>query len=108
MTDRTVAAAIDAAFQSWAQLADQCSDFRFVKGQQVDSVKVGYVQGETNENILTFREDSCQTAVPTTDPCYADGSCGNLYNCWDHSDGTIALTTTTFSFSVGRWAVSVL
>jgi hypothetical protein len=94
-------AGIDAAFQSWGQLAEKCSDFRFVKGQQVDTVTVGYKQGEENANILTFRETSCQTAVPSSDSCFVDGSCGNKYNCWDHSDGTIALTTTTFSFKSG-------
>jgi hypothetical protein len=39
--------------------------------------------------------------VPQDDLCLAEDSCGNSYRCWDHSDSTIALTTTTFSFKTG-------
>jgi uncharacterized protein (TIGR03382 family) len=93
--------AIDKSFQSWRQLASTCSDFTFTKAGTVDTVKIGYVPGETNQNVITFREESCSGLVPPSDPCFDESNCGNKYNCWDHSEGTIALTTTTFSFRTG-------
>jgi MYXO-CTERM domain-containing protein len=58
-------------------------------------------QGTEDSNVVTFRETSCRDAVPPNDPCLADGSCINLYRCWDHGDLTIALTTTTYSIRTG-------
>lgn len=91
--------AIDAAFASWQALSDSCSDFRFIRGARIDSPTIG--RGTEDANVLTFREESCRSAAPQNDPCNSDGSCGNKYFCWDHSDGTIALTTLTFSTRTG-------
>jgi hypothetical protein len=91
--------ALDAAFSTWQSLADSCSDFKFVRGARIDSPKVG--SQSTDANILTFREQNCRAVVPQGDPCLADGSCTNAYGCWDHSDGTIGLTTLTFSTRTG-------
>lgn len=91
--------AIDSAFASWQAISDTCSDFRFIRGQRMPNGRVG--KGTETENLVTFREESCRDAVPPSDPCLADGSCGNVHRCWDHSDGTIGLTTVTYSTRTG-------
>jgi len=91
--------AVDAAFASWQAVSDTCSDFKFTRGERQANTKIG--RGSESSNVVVFREVSCRTAAPSTDPCLADGSCANTYKCWDHSDFTIALTTTTFSTKTG-------
>lgn len=91
--------AIDAAFATWQAVSDTCSDFRFVRGARMPMGKVG--RGTETENLLVFREQSCRDIVPLSEPCLADGSCGNTYRCWDHGDGTIGLTTVTYSTRSG-------
>lgn len=91
--------AIDAAFATWQVLSGTCSDFNFVRGPRIANPTVGR-SGE-DANVLTFREASCHDAAPEADPCQADGSCGNAWRCWDHSEATIALTTLTFSRKTG-------
>jgi uncharacterized protein (TIGR03382 family) len=91
--------AIDAAFASWQAVSDTCSDFQFIRGDRVPKVQIG--RGTETANSIVFRETACRTAAPPSDPCQADGSCANTYACWDHSDFTIALTTTTFSVKTG-------
>ncbi len=92
-------AAIDASFASWQAVSDTCSDFRFVRGERASNVAVG--RGTESSNAIVFRELSCRVVVSVNDGCLADGSCANRYNCWDHSDSTIALTTTTYSRKTG-------
>lgn len=92
-------AAADAAFQTWNALSQGCSDYVFEKGPLTSNALVEFRQGATdNQNIVMWRETNCRDVAPDTDPCQSDGSCGNKYNCWEHGDATIALTTTTFSF----------
>lgn len=91
--------AIDASFASWQAVSDTCSDFVFTRGSRAAKVQIG--RGTEAQNAIVFREVSCRTAAPQADPCQADGSCANKYSCWDHSDFTIALTTTTFSTRTG-------
>ena len=40
--------------------------------------------------------------VPSGDPCLAAGTCGNVYDCWDHASGVVALTTSTFITATGE------
>jgi hypothetical protein len=96
--------AIDAAFATWRALAQECSDFRFEKGPSVAVAEVGYRQGSgaVNANVITFREQDCAEVVPANDPCLAAQSCANVYQCWDHAELTIALTTTTYDTRTGQ------
>lgn len=91
--------AVDSAFATWQQLARGCSDFEFIRGMRITDPKVG--RGTDEDNVITFREENCRDAVPLTDPCQADGSCGNKHKCWEHGDSTIALTTSTYSTRTG-------
>ena len=94
--------AIEAAFQSWQTVSNLCSDFQFTEGNRVSAPKVGYTPGATdNQNVITFREQSCADVVPPGDPCLSDDSCANAYRCWDHDTLVIALTTSTFNIHTG-------
>lgn len=91
--------AIDSAFAAWQAISDSCSDFRFVRGARLAGGRVG--KGSESENLLVFRDRNCRDVVPLTEPCLADGSCGNTFRCWDHSDGVIGLTIVTYSTRSG-------
>ena len=91
--------AIDASFASWQAVSDTCSEFKFIRGARMPGGKVG--RGTETENLLIFRETNCRDVVLPSDTCLADGSCGNVHRCWDHSDGTIGLTTVTYSTRTG-------
>ncbi|WP_241759598.1 myxosortase-dependent metalloprotease, MXAN_2677/MXAN_2678 family [Pyxidicoccus parkwayensis] len=101
----TEVGAIEASFDTWRNLSKTCSDYAFRRGEDWSlPVKVGYDQEKpyNNYNIITFRETSCPDVVSEQDPCWDDDTCGNVYKCWDHGEGTIGLTTSTFSFRDGR------
>lgn len=91
--------AVDQAFATWQAVSDTCSDFKFVRGPRIDRPKVGAGSGDAN--VVTFRERSCREIVPLADPCLADNTCSNVYACWDHSELTIGLTTSTYSTRTG-------
>jgi hypothetical protein len=91
--------AIDNAFATWQALAQTCSDFEFVRGPRIADAGIGKPFPE--DNVLVFREENCRDIVPVTARCQSDGSCGNAYHCWEHGDGTIALTTSTYSTRTG-------
>ncbi|WNG15803.1 myxosortase-dependent metalloprotease, MXAN_2677/MXAN_2678 family [Cystobacter fuscus] len=89
-------AAIRASVQSWQRIFEDCGNLRFSEGPMLDERQVGYVQKEENHNLILFRSRRCQEVVPATDACWADETCGNLRDCWDSNDSTIALTLTTY------------
>ena len=91
--------AVDASFASWQAVSDTCSEFKFIRGARVAGGRVG--RGTETENLIIFRETSCRDVVQPSDTCLSDGSCGNARRCWDHSDGTIGLTTVTYSTRTG-------
>lgn len=101
-------AAMEAAFDTWRTLAATCTDYAFVRGADVTGARVGYVQATdaepnpVNENVILFREVSCDDVVPEGDACFQGKSCANTYGCWDHGDGVIALTTSTYSTRTGH------
>jgi hypothetical protein len=91
--------AIDAAFTTWQSVANSCSDFKFIPGARIAMGRIG--KGTEAENLLVFRDADCRDVVPPTDACLSDGSCANAFRCWDHSSGTIGLTTVTYSTRTG-------
>lgn len=92
-------AAIDASFATWQSVSNDCSDFKFTRGQRLAGGRVG--KGTEGENLVIFREISCREKVAASDTCLADGSCANLHRCWDLGDDTIGLTTVTYSRRTG-------
>lgn len=91
--------AIQSAWSSWQRLSNACSDFQFTRGGDITDGTVG--KGTTADNVFIFREQSCDAVVDPSDPCLAEGTCANLYRCWNHSDATLGLTTVTYSPRTG-------
>lgn len=62
------------------------------------------VTQQDDENVILWRFKKCTDAAPPTHACWADGSCANTFDCWDHADAPLALavTTTTFTTGTGR------
>lgn len=93
--------ALEAAVEGWARLSRRCSDVALGVTGRSRSTTVGYLQGGQNENLVLYRETRCEDVVPPDDGCQADGACGNGWNCWDHGEGILALTTTTYNVRTG-------
>jgi MYXO-CTERM domain-containing protein len=94
-------AAIRASFQSWQDVFASCGNLRFQEGPVVDDRKVGYEMKGENRNIVLFRSRSCVGVVPAGDKCEDEETCGNVYDCWDGTSNTIALTLTTYDEKSG-------
>ena len=95
------AQAIRGAFASWQRVFDTCGNLRFEERPEVDERAVGYVRKGDNRNLVLFRDRRCKDVVTRVDACWPQKTCGNLYDCWDGDDGTIALTLTTYDEKSG-------
>ncbi|MBL8956370.1 MAG: matrixin [Myxococcaceae bacterium] len=84
----TELAAIDAAFAAWNAAAATCSDLTFTKDV-------------ASANLVVWREKTCASVVPAGDACLTDGTCDTKYACWDDVEDTLAITTVTYSRSLG-------
>lgn len=94
--------AMESAFDTWRSVARSCSDFQFTKGPMVGVATIGYdPASDSNTNVIVYRETSCRDVVQAEDPCLAAGTCPNVYQCWDNSESTIALTNTMYSTKTG-------
>lgn len=108
-------AAIRASFQSWQDIFGECGNLTLEEGTRVQEREVGYRREGENRNLVLFREKDCNATVPATDACWEEETCGNVYDCWDDNDNTIAITLTTYdersgiiydsdiSFNAGRF-----
>ena len=95
-------AAVTTSFATWQTQLSSCASLTLTEGARTDSRKVGYVTSGTNENIVVFRLKKCIDTVASNDACWAAGTCGNNYDCWDHSVTAIAITSTSYTPSSGR------
>ncbi len=106
--------AIRAAFATWQAALTPCSSLSFQDQGLTATRRAEYNNSGApsdrgaalsstplDENVVLFRLKSCSTAVPTGHPCVSDGSCANLFDCWEFSRGAIAITTTTFDIVTG-------
>lgn len=91
--------AIGSSISTWQNQLATCSSLTLTEGARTQSRLVEYdsTANATNENLVVFRQRSCRQVVPTGDSCASNGSCANKYDCWDFTDGAIAITTTSFS-----------
>ncbi|MBL8922845.1 MAG: matrixin family metalloprotease [Myxococcaceae bacterium] len=91
--------AIKRAFSTWQTELAACSSLSFVEGPRSPSREATYSPDDSpvNQNLVLFREKACKQQVAAGDACWSDGSCGNKYDCWQFSEGAIAITTTSFS-----------
>lgn len=95
--------AINAAIATWQAQLDACGSLTLVDGERTQTRSVGYVDEGENENVTVFRLRPCADVAPQTDGCWGKADdCGTRYDCWQHQDGAIAITTTSFAPSTGR------
>ncbi|MGC4122393.1 MAG: MYXO-CTERM sorting domain-containing protein [Myxococcales bacterium] len=101
--DAGAASSIEAARQSFlAWTAPECTDLQFIDQGTTSSYEIGYTQNANNINLVVWRESTCVREAPADAECFKSGGCNNLYNCWEGSLQTIALTTTTFNNKTGE------
>ncbi len=93
--------AVSRSSQTWQAQLQACGNLDLVEGARSTSRAIGYLQGGPNENLTLFRTRACSAVVPSGDPCLAAGTCGNVYDCWDHADNIVALTTSSYVTSTG-------
>jgi hypothetical protein len=96
--------AVQKAITTWQTQLNRCASLSLVEGARTTNRNVGYFDKQANENIAAFRLKKCSTSVPANDPCKDPDkdNCGNAYDCWQHQEAAIAITTTSYSPSTGR------
>jgi hypothetical protein len=95
--------AFSQSLASWRGAATVCSSLQLIEGPRVSDRRIGWERDSPdNRNLVLYRRTDCNAAAPNGDPCWGDGSCQNKYDCWDGADGTLALTTTTYSLDTGH------
>ena len=92
--------AIAAAMNTWQTQMNRCSSLTLSQGAHTGTRKVGFFEKETNENIAVFRLRRCSDVVPQGTTCGDD--CGNQFDCWQHQEAAIAITTTSYNPTTGR------
>lgn len=90
--------AIEKAFDTWSAALSACSSLRFSQGPRSASRTVA----RDSENLLLFRLQRCRDVVAAGDSCWAQQTCGNAYDCWEHALDALAITTTTFRAESGK------
>jgi MYXO-CTERM domain-containing protein len=94
-------AAVTRAWQTWEAQMGVCGDLAISEGPHSSSRAVGMAAGGENENLVLFRTALCSAVVPPGDGCQQAGTCGNVYDCWDHTSGVLAVTTVTYRTTDG-------
>jgi hypothetical protein len=96
--------AVRKSFLTWAAVT--CSDLAFPDlglSTNPNDRRVGYFAGQYNRNLVLWRTANCELGgAPANDPCLGTGMCGNKYDCWDHGDAAIAVTTTSYNPNTGE------
>lgn len=106
--DTAFPALLDAVQRSSATWTDvACSDLTLTYAGETDRVDASFLEQPTAEkpniNLLVWREKSCDLVVPAEDPCRGPDrkDCADVYDCWNGSDSTIALTFVNYSKIMG-------
>lgn len=85
-------AALRASFAAWNDV--DCSDLLVVEGGRFGR-EVGYDRSGGNANVVLFRtQGTCERYQG--EPCWDEGTCPALHDCWDYPTDLLAVTTTTF------------
>jgi|APLak6261679142_1056127.scaffolds.fasta_scaffold00039_71 hypothetical protein len=96
--------AISKAITTWQTQLAACSSLNLVDSTRTATRKVGYFEkDEVNENITVFRLKKCSDVAPPSDACHGTAdNCGNQFDCWQHQEAAIAITTTSYNPTTGR------
>jgi MYXO-CTERM domain-containing protein len=105
-------AAVRASFDAWTAAGGQvsCTDLQLVNDGGTGGFTSSTDTGYDHQNLVVFRKGPCASVAPggASDPCFANHTCGDTYNCWDttaanHGDPKIiALTTTSYNTRTGQ------
>ena len=87
--------AVTAAFASWSQQLAACGSLRFEEQARADNRLIA----DDGRTLVLFRQEDCDELTPT---CSTPRSCGNERDCWQHANGALAITTTTYDPVTGR------
>ena len=88
--------ATTAAYGTWARELARCGNLTFEELPRSASRKIA----DDGKTLVLFRQVDCDKVMnpACTDPT----SCGNERDCWEHSNGALAITTTSFDPNTGR------
>lgn len=95
--------AILAAMTTWQNQLQSCSSLSLIEGPRTQTRRVGYFDKEDNENVSVFRLQRCSDVAPAGNACHGEAdNCGNQFDCWQHQEAAIAITTTSYNPETGR------
>ncbi len=98
-------AAIRNSINTWNAQLSGCSSLSLQEGPRTTSRRIGLDENAAaNENVIVFRTKLCRAVTPAGDPCLADLTCNNKYDCWDGPADVVAVTLTTYDRDTGRIA----
>lgn len=87
--------AITASFQSWGQQLGLCGSIGFEERPRVPARKIA----DDGTTLVLFRQVDCDDLMP---PCSDPRTCGDERDCWEHANGALAITTTSYEKNSGR------
>lgn len=96
--------AFGASINTWKQQLTSCSSLTLTDGNRTQSRQTGLFRDQDNQNVVLFRFAKCTDVAPATDACWHpdNDDCGTKFDCWQHQEGAIAITTTSYNPDTGR------
>ena len=95
--------AVENAMATWNAELSTCGSLTISAGPRTGSRLAEYIKGAAvHHNVILWRFDKCSVKVPGSDVCWNEGNCGNKFDCWQHSNTALAITTTSFEPSTGE------
>ncbi len=94
--------AVTNAFAIWQMAMEDCGSVTLTEGARISTRRIGFDPDGVNSNLMLFRFSSCTKKVPATAACWADGSCGNAFDCWGHASTLLGVTTVSYDTQTGR------
>ncbi len=102
VTGASAFAAVTDGFLTWNDQMKRCGNAELVEGPRTMLRRTGLASSGANTNVVLFRYSTCTKKVPPTAGCWAAGTCGNDFDCWDHPSALLGLTTVSYNTASGR------
>lgn len=106
--------AFQASLTTWQTQLSSCASVSLHDGARTSSRATEFNTSGDNENVVVYRLKKCAKTcaandtlckqIDAADACWGEkqDDCGNKYDCWQHSVGAIAITTTSYYPSNAR------
>ncbi len=95
--------AVERALATWQTELSACGSLGLQVGPRTSSRLAEFNKtSPSNQNVVLWRFQNCAQVVNANHPCWIQGQCGNQFDCWQHSSGALAITTTSFEPTTGR------